>query len=149
MFQSKPDWRFTPVTLKRRTKMPETKIARDPHGYPIDLKRPIVTDKEGVHTELSITEKIGDKYVNMPSVWNGKRLDPSKDEDYAEIMRNYESEKTRGWKFPEFKDEKSAIDAAIARSKHIDKVRRKEIRAAEKRMWDEEAAKKTIPKEED
>ena len=83
------------------------------------------------------------------SVWNGKRLDPSKDEDYAEIMRNYESEKARGWKFPEFKDEKSAVDAAIARSEHIGKARRKEIRAAEKRMWDEEAAKKTIPKEED
>ena len=127
--------------------MPEARIARDPHGYPIDVTRPIVTDDEGVHTELSITEKVGDKYVNMPSVWNGKRLDPRKDEDYSEIMRNYESEKSRGWKFPEFKDEKSAINAAIARSKHIDKVRRKEVRDAEKRMWDEEAAKRAAPKE--
>ena len=127
--------------------MPEARIARDPHSYPIDLTRPIVTDDEGVHTELSITEKVGDKYVNMPSVWNGKRLDPRKDEDYSEIMRNYESEKSRGWKFPEFKDEKSAINAAIARSKHIDKVRRKEVRDAEKRMWDEEAAKRAAPKE--
>ena len=127
--------------------MPEARIARDPHGYPIDLTRPIVTDDEGVHTELSITEKVGDKYVNMPSVWNGKCLDPRKDEDYSEIMRNYESEKSRGWKFPEFKDEKSAINAAIARSKHIDKVRRKEVRDAEKRMWDEEAAKRAAPKE--
>jgi hypothetical protein len=120
--------------------MPEARIARDPHGYPIDLTRPIVTDDEGVHTELSITEKVGDKYVNLPSVWNGKRLDPRKDEDYSEIMRNYESEKSRGWKFPEFEDEKSAVNAAIARSKHIG--RRKEIRDAEKRMWDEEAAKR-------
>ena len=127
--------------------MPEARIARDPHGYPIDLTRPIVTDDEGVHTELSITEKVGDKYVNMPSVWNGKRLDPRKDEDYSEIMRNYESEKSRGWKFPEFKDEKSAINAAIAWPKHIDKVRRKEVRDAEKRMWDEEAAKRAAPKE--
>ena len=127
--------------------MPEARIARDPHGYPIDLTRPIVTDKEGVHTEVSITEKIGDKYVNLPSVWNGKRLDPRKDEDYAEIMRNYESEKTLGWKFPEFKDEKSAVDAAIARPNYIGKVRRKEILDAEKRMWDDEAAKRAAPKE--
>ena len=125
--------------------MPEAKIAKDPHGYPVDLRRPIVTDKEGVHTEVSITEKIGDKYVNLPSVWNGKRLDPRKDEDYAEIMRNYESEKTLGWKFPEFKDKKSAVDAAIARSNYIGKVRRKEILDAEKRMWDEEAAKRAAP----
>jgi len=122
--------------------MPEAKIARDPYGHPIDLNRPIVTDDEGVHTELSITEKIGDKYVNLPSVWNGKRLDPRKDEDYAEIMRNYEDEKSRGWQFPEFKDEKSAIAAAKARSRHIGKLRAKEIREAEKRMWDEEAAKR-------
>lgn len=122
--------------------MPEARIAKDPHGYPIDLTRPIITDEEGVHTELSMTEKIGDKYVNMPTVWNGKRLNPRDDKDYDEIMRNYESEKSRGWKFPEFKDAKSAVAAAKARSNHIDKVRRKEIREAEKRMWDEEADKR-------
>ena len=130
------------LTLRWGIEMPEARIAKDPHGYPIDLTRPIVTDKEGVHTELSMTEKIGDKYVNMPTVWNGKRLNPRDDADYDEIMRNYESEKSRGWKFPEFKDEKSAVAAAIARSRHIDKVRRKEIREAEKRMWDEEATKR-------
>jgi hypothetical protein len=82
---------------------------------------------------------------NLPR--SGIRLDPRKDEDYAEIMRNYESEKTLGWKFPEFKDEKSAVDAAIARSNYIGKVRRKEILNAEKGMWDDEAAKRAAPKE--
>jgi hypothetical protein len=118
-------------------------IAQDRQGYPIDLERPIVVDEEGVHTELSMTDKIGDKYVNMPSIWNGKRYDPRKDEDYAEIRRNFEEAKTKGWRFPEFADEASAIDAAKDRSQYIDKLRNKEVRAAEKRMWDEESVKRS------
>ena len=118
-------------------------IAQDRQGYPINLKRPIVVDEEGVHTELSVTDKIGDKYVNMPSIWNGKRYDPRKEEDYAEIRRNFEEAKTKGWRFPEFADEKAAIDAAKDRSQYIGKLRDKEIRAAEKSMWDSEAGKRS------
>jgi hypothetical protein len=111
----------------------------DRQGYPVDLTRPIVTDKEGVHTELSTTEKLGDKYVNFPTVWNGKRYDPRKDEDYTEIIRNVDEEKTKGWRFPEFKTVDEAVTAAKDRSEYIGKLRAKEIREAEKRMWNEEA----------
>lgn len=124
--------------MPKPTKQP----AQDPHGYPIDLERPIVTDEEGVHTELSATEKLGDKWVNFPTIWDGKRLDPRKDEDYDYIMRRLEEEKAKGWKFPEFDSLEAAEAAAEERSKHIGKLREREIREAEKRLWDEEAAKR-------
>lgn len=122
--------------------MPKSKAAVDRQGYPIDLQRPIVVDDEGVHTEVSITEKIGDRYVNLPSIWNGRRYDPAKDEDYAEIMRNYEAHKAKGWKFPEFDTPEKAVEAAKDRSDYIGKLRAKELREAEERLWKEEAAKR-------
>ena len=132
------------MTLRWGIDMPKEKSTEtlDRQGYPIDLRRPIVTDKEGVHTELSTTEKMGDKYVNFPTVWNGKRYDPTKEEERAEILRNVEEAKTKGWRFPEFNTVDEAVNAAKDRSKYIGKLRRKEILDAEKRMWDEEAAKR-------
>jgi hypothetical protein len=128
--------------------MPKDKTtAVDRQGYPIDLKRPIITDEEGVHTELSMTEKVGDKHVNFPTVWEGKRYDPRKDEDYAEITRRVDEAKAKGWRFPEFDTLEEAEAAAQDRSKLIGKLRSKEIRDAEKRMWNEEAAKRKKAKD--
>lgn len=116
--------------------------AIDRQGFPIDLTRPIVTDAEGVHTELSMTEERDGKHVNIPTVWAGKRYDPRKDEDYEAIRRHVDEAKAKGWKFPEFDSLDEAEAAAKDRSQFIGKLRSKEIRDAEKRLWDEEAAKR-------
>lgn len=122
--------------------MADNEQALDRQGYPIDLKRPIVVDDEGVHTELSVTDKVGDKFVNFPSIWEGKRYNPDDDKDYEAIRGHVEKAKAEGWKFPEFDTVDEAVAAAKDRSEHISKLRSKELQEAEKRVWNEEAAKK-------
>ena len=122
--------------------MAEKRVAKDRQGYPVDLDRPIVTDEEGVHTELSMTEKLGDKFVNMPTIWNGKRLNPDDAKEYDQILQHFEKAKAEGWQFPEFDNVDDAVAAAKDRSEYINKLRGKELQEAEKRMWAEEAAKR-------
>lgn len=118
------------------------RVAKDRQGYPIDLERPIVVDDEGVHTELSATEQMGDKWVNFPTVWKGRRYRMDDDAERAEVMKNVEESRGKGWRFPEFDSIEAAEAAAKDRSQYIGKLRSKEIRDAEKRMWAEEAAKR-------
>lgn len=107
------------------------KTASDNQGYPVDLTRPIVTDDEGVHTELSMTDKLGNKYINMPTIWNGKRYNPDVPAEYGTIMQNYNQAKQQGWKFPEFENVSDAVAAAKDRSQHINNLRGAELMAAD------------------
>ena len=116
----------------------------DPAGFPIDVKRPIVYDegKNEPHTELSATFKAeelglpGNVYYNVPTIYNGKILNPNKDFDLIrENVQNYYKE---GYQMPAFKDEKTAIENAISRSKSIGNIRNQEledsIRARQRNM---------------
>ena len=106
------------------------KIAYDAQGYPINLQRPIVTDDEGVHTELSMTDKFGDKFVNMPTIWQGQRFNPDVPSEYDAIMRNYDTARGQGWQFPEFSNVEEAVSAAQDRSKLLDTLRALELQKA-------------------
>lgn len=105
----------------------------DPAGFPIDVKRPIVYDEgqNEPHTELSATFKAeelglpGKGYYNVPTIYNGKILDPNKDFDL--IRENVQKYYKEGYKIPVFKDEKTAIENAISRSKSIGEVRNQEL----------------------
>ena len=106
------------------------KIAFDAQGYPINLQRPIVTDDEGVHTELSMTDKFGDKFVNMPTIWQGRRYNPDVPAEYNAILNNYDMARSQGWKFPEFSNVEEAVAAAQERSKLLDTLRSIELQKA-------------------
>lgn len=98
-------------------------IAYDRQGYPVNLNRPIVTDDEGVHTELSTTEKFGDKFVNMPTIWGGQRYDPQSDSEWNTILQNYQSAQQQGWQFPQFNTVDEAVEAAKDRSMYLNQLR--------------------------
>jgi len=73
--------------------------------------KPRIRSPLGTHTELSIT--VGDDksgYVNIPTIWDGKRLDPR-----SAIRRARAS----GINFPRFKSLKKAERAAARRSENI------------------------------
>ena len=106
------------------------KIAFDAQGYPINLQRPIVTDDEGVHTELSMTDKFGDKFVNMPTIWQGRRYNPDVPAEYNAILNNYDMARSQGWQFPEFSNVEEAVAAAQERSKLLDTLRSIELQKA-------------------
>ena len=98
-------------------------VAYDRQGYPVNLNRPFVTDDEGIHTELSMTEKLGDKFVNMPTIWGGQRYDPQSDADFDMIMHNYSIAKQQGWQFPQFNTVDEAVEAAKDRSQYLNTLR--------------------------
>jgi len=66
-------------------------------------------------TEITITEKFGDSFANIPSLWmqDGKIVEFSADKAVAAALAY---EKRTGKKFPRFPNVKSAVSAAKARS---------------------------------
>lgn len=67
-------------------------------------------------TEVTITEKIGDSFANIPSLWmsGGKIVEFSTD---RAIEAAIAYEKRSGKRFPRFETVKDAVSAAEARSK--------------------------------
>tara|TARA_R100000406_G_scaffold80899_1_gene62393 strand:+ start:254 stop:577 length:324 start_codon:yes stop_codon:yes gene_type:complete len=68
-------------------------------------------------TEVTITEKFGDSFANIPSLWmqDGKIVDFLDTPDRA-VAAALAYEKRTGKKFPRFPNVKSAVSAAKARS---------------------------------
>ena len=114
----------------------------DPHGYPIEMDRPVVFDegKLDPHTELSITETAsdlglpGEGYYNVPSIWEGKIYNPE-DPAHYETIKNYVKQKAaQGFRFPNFPSVEEAETAAKARSEYLNQVKAEMLReAVEKR----------------
>ena len=67
-------------------------------------------------TEITITERIGGTFANIPSLWmsGGKIVEFTPD---RAIQAATAYEKRTGKKFPRFKTVKDAVSAAAARSK--------------------------------
>jgi hypothetical protein len=108
------------------------KTVLDPFGFPIDLTRPIVFDKNGEpQTEYQITEEfplLGPGFWNVPSIWDGIQYDP--DKDYEIIQRKAKEFIDKGGKLPNFTDPNKAVKAAIARSNYIGQVRKNDLTKA-------------------
>jgi hypothetical protein len=109
--------------------MPETKMnlltrpPLDPSGNSIDIKRPIINNKDGsFSTERSITVQSDGLNqglpTNIPTIWEGKEL-TVKDA----VKRAIESRQ----KFPSFKTIEEAETSAIERSNEIGKLRQGEV----------------------
>jgi len=102
-------------------------INRDPAGFPIDLARPILLNPDGsFSTEETITVGFGDRYFNIPTIWNGKRVD-----EKDAIARALESLRAGGI-FPNFPTLGEAEAAAVARTKHIGLLRGDEAKRKRK-----------------
>ena len=114
----------------------------DPHGYPIEMDRPVVFDegKLDPHTELSITESAsdlglpGEGFYNVPSIYEGKIYNPQ-DPAHYETIKNYaQKQAAQGFRFPNFPSVEQAETAAKARSEYFNQVKAEMLReAVEKR----------------
>jgi hypothetical protein len=114
----------------------------DPHGYPIEMDRPVVFDegKLDPHTELSITESAsdlglpGEGFYNVPSIYEGKIYNPQ-DPTHYETIKNYvQKQASQGFRFPNFPSVEEAEKAAQARSEYFNQVKAEMLReAVEKR----------------
>ena len=114
----------------------------DPHGFPIEMDRPVVFDEGKLepHTELSITESAsdlglpGEGFYNVPSIYEGKIYNPQ-DQSQYEIIKNYvQKQAAQGFRFPNFPSIEEAEKAAQARSEYFNQIKSEMIReAVEKR----------------
>jgi len=103
----------------------------DPHGFPIEMNRPVVFDEGKLepHTELSITESAkdlglpGEGYYNVPSIYEGKIYNPQDPEHYETIKKYVQQQAAQGFRFPNFPDIAQAESAAQARSQYFNQVK--------------------------
>ena len=115
--------------------MPKKEVL-DPHGFPIEMDRPVVFEsgKLDPHTELSITVPAqelglqGKGYYNVPSIYGGVIYDPDKQFDI--IRQNAQKQAKEGFKFPNFPSIEEAEKAAKARSEYFNKVKAEMLREA-------------------
>jgi len=92
--------------------------AVDPDGFPIDLGRVKIQNEDGsFSTEETTTVEIDGRWVNVPTIWDGKRLneDAAVDRARAEIAR--------GAIFPNYDTLKDAEAGARRRSDYLGKLR--------------------------
>jgi len=108
----------------------------DPHGFPIEMDRPVVFEsgKLDPHTELSITVPAkelglqGEGFYNVPSIYGGVIYDPEKQFDI--IRQNAQKQAQSGFRFPNFPSIEEAETAAKARSEYFNKVKAQMLKDA-------------------
>ena len=94
-------------------------VYADPHGFSIDMGRPVLRESDGsIATERSMTEKVGDRWYNFPTIWDGQELPP---EQAFELFRRALAS---GVVFPNFASRAEAEYAAKLRSQRIGELRR-------------------------
>lgn len=80
--------------------------------------RPIIRNPDGtVSTEETITEKIGDRWYNIPTIYSGQRV--SVDEAIGRITRNDFVDPDTGKSVPVFNSKEAAVSAAEKRTKEL------------------------------
>jgi hypothetical protein len=118
------------------TEFTEKADVLDPHGFPIEMDRPVVFDEGKLepHTELSSTFKAqelglpGEGYYNVPTIYGGKIYDPER--DFEIIRQNVQQQAAQGFRFPNFPDLAQAEAAAQARSQYFNQVKADMLRQA-------------------
>lgn len=115
--------------------MPKKEVL-DPHGFPIEMDRPVVFEsgKLDPHTELSITvpaKELGfqnEGYYNVPSIYGGIIYDPRKQFDV--IRQNVQKQAKEGFRFPNFPTIEKAEKAAQARSQYFNQIKEQMLKDA-------------------
>jgi len=108
----------------------------DPHGFPIEMDRPVVFDEGKLepHTELSSTFHAkelglpGEGYYNVPTIYDGKIYDPEK--QFPEIQKYVQQQAATGFRFPNFPTVEEAVSAAQARSEYFNQVKAQQLQQA-------------------
>lgn len=105
----------------------------DPHGFPIEMDRPVVFTKDNLepNTELSITVQgkelglpDGERWYNVPTIYEGLQQPLEKIQEYVQKMIQ------GGFKFPNFGTVDEAEAAAVARSKYLGELKKDQIAKA-------------------
>lgn len=105
----------------------------DPHGFPIEMDRPVVFTKGNLepNTELSVTfqgKELGlpdaERWYNVPSIYEGKLQDEESIKKYVQQMVQ------QGFRFPNFENLDEAEAAAVARSKYLGELKKDQIQQA-------------------
>ncbi len=111
-------------------------------GEPIDTTRPIINNKDGSYsTERSITVGMDGKFINIPTIIDGKEVTPDEAIEYA---------RKTGKNLGVFDTEAAALKAAEARTKEIDRLRgggAKTLEGAAARVDPNTAAKNVLAKD--
>ena len=108
----------------------------DPHGFPIEMDRPVVFEegKLDPHTELSITVPAqelgfeGEGYYNVPSIYDGVMYDPQT--QFEAIRERAQKQAQTGFKYPNFPTVEEAEKAAQARSQYFNQVKEQMLKDA-------------------
>jgi isocitrate lyase len=105
----------------------------DPHGFPIEMDRPVIFTKGDLepNTELSVTfqgKELGfpdeERWYNVPSIYEGKL------QDEESIKKFVQQKVQQGFKFPNFDTLDEAEAAASARSKYLGQLKKDQIEKA-------------------
>ena len=91
--------------------------AFDPHGFPVDLNRPIINGM----TEHTITVESDGKHINFPTILDGKKVS-----DEEAINLGFASME-EGMRYPSFNTREEAEKAAEMRSEYIGRMRYNEL----------------------
>jgi hypothetical protein len=108
----------------------------DPHGFPIEMDRPVVFEENSLdpHTELSITEHAsdlglpGEGFYNVPSIHGGVIYDPQT--QFEQIRQAVQQRAAEGFRYPNFPTVEAAEEAAKARSEYFNQVKAEQLKQA-------------------
>jgi N12 class adenine-specific DNA methylase/TPR repeat protein len=122
-------------------------LARDQDNFPIDLRRPIVEDREtgqlqtersmGVYGSelLEFVDRLNvdpTRMYNIPSIWHGRAYDVNREGDMREARRlAAEHMRDTGWVYPNYTSAEEANAAAPLRSQAITIARKDELEKLE------------------
>lgn len=102
---------------------PRNNPRRDPSGFRIDVNRPGIQNPDGsTSTERTATFQLGNGFINIPTIVNGRQLSP--DEAYAEFEAGRNPPVQAG-----FATEAEAVAAAKQRSESIGPARATRLEA--------------------
>ncbi|KKK68461.1 hypothetical protein LCGC14_2943820, partial [marine sediment metagenome] len=102
--------------------------------------RPVLLDEQGdLSTERTITEKVGGKWTNLPTIFSGKEV--SSQEAIEIIESNKGVDPDTGKKLKTFKTLEQAEEAAVKRSESLDEDLRREGLLSEQEQSEKEETK--------
>lgn len=113
-----------PRAKAKKTTLGEELVPRDPAGFPINLRRPVLQNPDKtISTEETITIQVGDRFYNVPTILNGKRV--TKETAVQHAVRGIRGVKNPP--YPNFATLKEAEAGAKARSQEIGLLRGDEM----------------------
>ena len=102
------------MNLLGNYEIPGITTALDQDGFPIDLLKPYLKKNGYYATEETMTFQIGDRWYNIPSIWDGKKI-----ENEENVLDRGRQALQSGHIFPNYPTRNKALIGAKKRSDAI------------------------------